>query len=64
MVFTFKGKDDKLIAYHKIISEVSYQMFSKLSIPLDIPDVRVLDVKMNKKGDYIIPDDPFQVEIV
>jgi transposase len=29
-------------------------MFSKLSIPLDIPDVRVLDIKMNKKGDYII----------
>jgi transposase len=27
---------------------------SKLSIPLDIPDVRVLDTKMNKKGDYII----------
>ena len=29
-------------------------MFSNLSIPLDIPDVRVLDIKMNKKGDYII----------
>jgi transposase len=27
---------------------------SKLSIPLDIPDVRVVDAKMNKKGDYII----------
>ena len=27
---------------------------SKLSIPLDIPNVRVLDTKMNKKGDYII----------
>jgi transposase len=27
---------------------------SKLSIPLDIPDVRVLDTKVNKKGDYII----------
>ena len=54
MVFTIKGKDDKLIAYHKIINEVSYQMFSNLSIPLDIPDVRVLDIKMNKNGDYII----------
>ena len=29
-------------------------MFSNLSIPLDIPDVRVIDIKMNKKGDYII----------
>ena len=29
-------------------------MSSKLSIPLDLPDVRVLNVKMNKKGDYII----------
>jgi transposase len=29
-------------------------IISKLSIPLDIPDVRVLDTKMNKKGDYII----------
>ena len=54
MVFTIKGKDDKLIACHKIIMEVSYQMFSKLSIPLDIPDVRVLEIKTNKKGDYII----------
>jgi len=27
---------------------------SKLSIPLDIPDVRILDTTMNKKGDYII----------
>jgi transposase len=25
-----------------------------ISLPLDIPDVRVLDVKMNKAGDYII----------
>lgn len=29
-------------------------MFSNLSIPLDIPDVEVTDIKMNKKGDYII----------
>ena len=29
-------------------------MFSKLSIPLDIPDVQVMDIKTNKKGDYII----------
>lgn len=29
-------------------------MFSKLSIPLDIPDVQVKEIKMNKKGDYII----------
>jgi transposase len=26
----------------------------KLSIPLDLPDVRVVDIKMNKNGDYII----------
>ena len=29
-------------------------MSSKLSIPLDLPNVRVLNVKTNKKGDYII----------
>jgi len=29
-------------------------MFSNLSIPLDIPDVEVIEIKMNKKGDYII----------
>ena len=29
-------------------------MSSKISIPLDIPDVRVLNVKTNKAGDYII----------
>lgn len=29
-------------------------MFSNLSIPLDIPDVQVIDIKMNEKGDYII----------
>lgn len=29
-------------------------MFSNLSIPLDIPDVEVMDIKGNKKGDYII----------
>jgi hypothetical protein len=33
-------------------------MFSNLSIPLDIPDVQVIDIKMNKKGDYIIT--PYQ----
>ena len=29
-------------------------MFSKLSIPLDIPDVQVKDIKTNKNGDYVI----------
>jgi len=29
-------------------------MATKLSIPLDLSDVRVLDIKTNKKGDYII----------
>ncbi len=29
-------------------------MSTKLSIPLDIPDVEVLDIKVNKRGDYII----------
>lgn len=29
-------------------------MSAKLSIPLDLPDVRVVDIKMNKNGDYII----------
>jgi len=29
-------------------------MFSKVSIPLDIPDVEVIDIKTNKKGDYVI----------
>lgn len=29
-------------------------MSTKLSIPLDIPDVEVLDIKLNKRGDYII----------
>jgi transposase len=29
-------------------------MFSKLSIPLDIPDVEVVDIKTNKQGDYVI----------
>jgi transposase len=29
-------------------------MFSKVSIPLDIPDVQVLDIKTNKRGDYVI----------
>lgn len=29
-------------------------MSSKLSIPLDLSDVRVLNVKLNKQGDYII----------
>ncbi len=29
-------------------------MFSKLSIPLDIPDVQVIDIKTNKRGDYVI----------
>lgn len=29
-------------------------MNSKVSIPLDIPDVRVLEIKTNKRGDYII----------
>lgn len=30
------------------------KMSAKLSIPLDLPDVRVVDIKMNKNGDYII----------
>lgn len=34
--------------------EVNYQMYSQLSIPLDIRDVRVLDIKMNKNSDYLI----------
>lgn len=29
-------------------------MFSKVSIPLDIPDVEVIDIKTNKRGDYVI----------
>jgi transposase len=29
-------------------------MSPKLSIPLDIPDVEVLDIKLNKRGEYII----------
>jgi transposase len=29
-------------------------MFSNLSIPLDIPNVQVIDIKMNEKEDYII----------
>ena len=29
-------------------------MSAKLSIPLDLPDVRVVDIKMNKNGAYII----------
>lgn len=29
-------------------------MFSKISIPLDITDVQVLDIQTNKRGDYII----------
>jgi transposase len=29
-------------------------MFSNVSIPLDIPDVQVIDIKTNKRGDYII----------
>lgn len=29
-------------------------MSSKLTIPLDIPDVRVIDIETNKRGDYII----------
>jgi transposase len=29
-------------------------MSTKLSIPLDIPDVEILDIKLNKRGDYII----------
>lgn len=29
-------------------------MVSKLSIPLDIPDVQVIDTKTNKSGDYVI----------
>ncbi|MCB0164922.1 MAG: ISL3 family transposase [Anaerolineae bacterium] len=29
-------------------------MFSKVSIPLDIPDVQVLDIETNKRGDYVI----------
>lgn len=29
-------------------------MFSKVSIPLDIPNVQVLDIKTNERGDYVI----------
>ena len=29
-------------------------MFSKVSIPLDIPNVQVLGIKTNKRGDYVI----------
>jgi transposase len=29
-------------------------MSKKLSIPLDLPDVEVLDIKLNKRGDYIV----------
>ena len=29
-------------------------MFSKVTIPLDLPDVQVLDIKINKRGDYVI----------
>jgi transposase len=54
VVFTNETKSAKLIASIKNKKEVSYRMFSKLSISLDIPDVQVLGIKMNKKGDYII----------
>jgi transposase len=54
VVFPNETKSAKLIASIKNKKEVSYRMFSKLSISLDIPDVEVLDIKMNKKGDYII----------
>ena len=29
-------------------------MSTKLSIPLDLPDIEILDIKQNKRGDYII----------
>jgi transposase len=29
-------------------------MSTKLSIPLDIPDIEILDIKLNKRGDYLI----------
>jgi len=29
-------------------------MSTKLTIPLDIPDIEVLDIKLNKRGDYLI----------
>jgi len=55
VVFTIRAKDVKLVAFiKKAINEVSNNMFSKLSIPLDIPDVQVLEIKTNKTGDYII----------
>jgi transposase len=54
VVFTNETNSAKLIASIKNIKEVSYQMFSKVSIPLDIPDVQVLDIKTNKRGDYVI----------
>jgi transposase len=44
----------KLITFIKNIKEVSCRMFSKVSIPLDIPDVEVIDIKTNKQGDYVI----------
>jgi len=54
VVFTNKTKSAKLIASIKIKKEVNNRMFSKVSIPLDIPDVEVVDIKTNKRGDYII----------
>lgn len=29
-------------------------MSTKLSIPLDIPNLEILDIKLNKKGEYLI----------
>jgi transposase len=54
VVFTSTANNGKLVASQKIVSEVSYHMFSNVSIPLDIPDVQVIDIKTNKRGDYII----------
>jgi hypothetical protein len=32
------------------------RMATTLSIPLDIPDIEVLDIKLNKRGDSVDPN--------
>jgi transposase len=54
VVFTNEANSAKLKSSTKSKKEVNDQMFSKVSIPLDIPDVEVIDIKTNKKGDYVI----------
>lgn len=36
-------------------------MSTKLSIPLDIPDLEILDIKLNKRGEYLITVESTQV---